>query len=124
LMVLTGLFGSLSREAGVRWAWFAISCVFFGVVLYYIVGPLKAEAATRGPDHRDLYNRLLGMLVVLWFVYPIVWAAGTEGLGEVGLSLEVAVFAVVDLLAKVGFGLLLVIGVAKIRAKDEEIVLG
>jgi len=44
----------------------------------------------------------------LWTAYPIVWIVGTEGLGLVPLGPETALYAVLDLSAKVGFGLLLV----------------
>jgi bacteriorhodopsin len=37
----------------------------------------------------------------------VVWVIGTEGVGAVGVSAEVFLFLVLDLLAKVGFGFLL-----------------
>lgn len=120
MMVATGLFASLSTQAHVRWTWFGISCVAFAAILAIIVGPMRRDASARGHDHRALYTRLLTTLVVLWFVYPLVWVAGTEGLGAISLSQEVAIFAVVDILAKVGFGLLLVTGSATLRDKDEK----
>jgi len=120
LMIVTGLIASLSKEAHTRWVWYVISCVAFLIVLYLIAGPIRAAAAERSPEHAALYSKLLGILVVLWFVYPIVWAVGTEGVGAVGLDAEVAIFAVVDLLAKVGFGLLLVAGSAKLSAPAGE----
>ena len=58
-----------------------------------------------------LYTRLLGILTVLWFIYPILWVLGTEGTGAIGLTGEILVFAVIDVLAKVGFGIVLVMGV-------------
>ena len=114
LMIITGLIAALSKDTTTRWIWYVISCVAFLVVLYMIAGPIKAAAADLGPDTAALYTKLLGILTVLWFIYPIVWAIGTEGAGAVGLSAEVAIFAVVDLLAKVGFGILLVSGSAKL----------
>lgn len=119
MMIATGLIAAMSTKPHVRWSWFAISCVAFLVVLYLITGPLRLDAASRGPDHRGLYNRLMATVVALWLVYPLVWLAGTEGLGRIGLGAEVAIFAVVDLLAKVGFGVLLVLGSAKLRDNDE-----
>lgn len=118
LMIITGLIAALSKDTTTRWIWYVISCVAFLVVLYMIAGPIKAAAADLGPDASALYTKLLGILTVLWFIYPIVWAIGTEGAGAVGLSAEVAIFAVVDLLAKVGFGILLVSGSAKLGAME------
>jgi len=54
---------------------------------------------------------------VLWFIYPIVWILGTEGEAVINLTAEITIFAIVDLLAKVGFGLLLVTGVKKVYSK-------
>jgi len=120
LMIVTGLIGSLSRETHTRWVWYIISCAFFVVVLYMIAGPIRAAAAERSAGHAALYTRLLGILTVLWFIYPIIWAIGTEGAGKLGLSSEIAIFAVVDLLAKVGFGILLVSGSAKLGTTAAE----
>ncbi len=120
IMIVTGLFASLSKDTGTRWVWYIISCVAFLVVLYYIAGPIRAAAAERSAEDAALYNKLLGILVVLWFIYPIIWALGTEGIGSVGLGAEIAIFAVVDLLAKVGFGILLVSGSSKLRATEVE----
>jgi bacteriorhodopsin len=51
----------------------------------------------------------------------VVWVLGTEGSGVVGLSTEVAIFAVVDLLAKVGFGLLLVTGLTRLPRSESTV---
>lgn len=120
LMIVTGLIAALSRDTHTRWIWYVISCVAFLIVLYLVAGPIRAVAAQRGAWHAALYTRLLGLLVVLWFIYPIVWAVGTEGAGLVGLSTEIAIFAVIDLLAKVGFGLMLVTGAARLQAPAAE----
>ena len=119
-MILTGLFGALSKDAHTRWVWYVVSCAFFLVVLYMIAGPIRAAAAERSAGHAALYTKLLGILTVLWFIYPIIWAIGTEGAGKVGLDTEIAIFAVVDLLAKVGFGILLVSGAAKLGSSAAE----
>jgi bacteriorhodopsin len=124
LMVVTGVIAALSKDDHTRWIWYVISCAFFLVVLYMIAGPIRAAAAGRGPEHAALYTKLLGILAVLWFIYPILWAIGTEGTGMIGLGGEIAVFAVIDLLAKVGFGLLLVSGSARLPSPLVDRVLG
>jgi bacteriorhodopsin len=56
---------------------------------------------------------------VLWFIYPILWVLGTEGTSTIDLTGEILVFAVIDVLAKVGFGIVLILGVknhAKVAA--------
>lgn len=114
LMIVTGAIGALTVDTTVKYLWFAFGCIAFLVVLYEILIPIRAAARDRGPEHVHLYDRLLWTLMVLWFVYPIVWVLGTEGSQVIGLSAEVGIFAIVDILAKVGFGLLLVGGVARL----------
>jgi bacteriorhodopsin len=114
LMILTGLFAALSADETVRYTWYAISCGAFLAVLWLLFGPVRAEARAAGGGTFALYDRLTKTLTALWFVYPVLWLLGTEGTGTISLGAEIAVFAVVDLAAKVGFGLLLVTGVLKL----------
>ncbi|MFM8883992.1 MAG: bacteriorhodopsin, partial [Solirubrobacterales bacterium] len=116
LMILTGLFGALSLDDNHKYVWFAISCGFFLAVLVLIWGPIRASAAEQGAGVSALYNKLLGILTVLWFIYPILWILGTEGTGTISLNTEVLVFTIIDLSAKVGFGILLVVGVKKLES--------
>lgn len=108
LMIATGLVASLRHDQGDRWLWYAISCVFFLLVLWALFGPVRQQLDTA---MTPLYTRLLGILTVLWFIYPILWVLGTEGTGTLSLTGEIGVFAVIDVLAKVGFGIVLVLGV-------------
>ena len=114
LMIVTGAIGAITVDTTVKYLWYAFGCIAFLVVLYQILIPIRAAARGRGTEHARLYDRLLWVLIVLWFVYPIVWVLGTEGSQVIGLSAEVGIFAIVDILAKVGFGLLLVGGVAQL----------
>ncbi len=107
LMIVTGLVASLRIGETDRWLWYAISCFFFLLVLWAVWGPVRQYL---GP-HKALYGKLLGILTVLWLIYPVLWVLGTEGLDVIGLTGEIAVFAVIDVVAKVGFGIVLVLGV-------------
>lgn len=107
MMIVTGLVASLRIGEADRWLWYAISCFFFLLVLWAVWGPVRQYI---GP-HKALYARLLGILTVLWLIYPVLWVLGTEGLDVIGLTGEIAVFAVIDVLAKAGFGIVLVLGV-------------
>jgi bacteriorhodopsin len=118
IMVVTGLIASLTADDTVKYTWYAISCGAFLAVLWLIFGPARriAHAASGGEGGAPLlYDRLTRTLTVLWFIYPVLWLFGTEGSQAIGLGTEVAIFAVVDLAAKVGFGLLLVTGVLRLE---------
>ncbi|MFZ9668625.1 MAG: bacteriorhodopsin [Solirubrobacterales bacterium] len=114
LMIVTGLFGALSLDETHKYVWFAVSCVFFLGVLFVVWGPVRASAKAQGGEIGALYDKLLVILTVLWFIYPILWLLGTEGTETISLNAEVTVFAIIDLLAKVGFGIVLVTGIKKL----------
>ena len=106
LMIVTALFFGLSAVAWVKWTWFVISCGAFLAVLYVMWGPLRAEAARQREDVRAAYGRNATILTVIWLVYPVLLLIDPEGLDLIGSAASVACFAVVDLIAKVGYGLL------------------
>ena len=108
LMIVTGALAALSSDDTVRYTWYAISCGAFLAVIGLLYGPAREIVKRETGATVALFGTLLTMLTVLWFIYPILWLLGTEGTGAIGLEAEIAVFAVIDLTAKVGFGLLLV----------------
>ena len=110
-MIVTGFVGALTANETDRYVWFGISCLGFLIVLVGVWGPLRKAAAAQSKGVSGLFTRLAGVLTVLWLIYPVLWIIGTEGLGEVSLDTEITLFAIIDLLAKVGFGLLLVTGI-------------
>jgi bacteriorhodopsin len=114
LMIVTGFIGTVSFVPMHKYMWFAVSCGFFLAVLAAIWGPVRAAAAEQGAEVAGLYSRLAGILSVLWFIYPILWLLGTEGTGTISRNAEVITFAIIDLTAKVVFGILLVTGVQKL----------
>lgn len=107
LMIATGALAALSADDTARYTLYAISCGAFLAVLGLLYGPVR-EIAKRESATSGLFQQLLSMLTVLWFIYPVLWVLGTEGSGALGLSGEIAVFAVIDLTAKAVFGILLV----------------
>ncbi len=119
LMIVTGLLAALSNEDAVRYSWYAISCGAFLAVLGLLYGPVRSIVKAQSQATAPLYGTLLSALTVLWFIYPVLWLLGTEGAGTIGLTAEIAVFAVIDLTAKVGFGMLLVTRVAGLSRRAE-----
>lgn len=47
------------------------------------------------------------ILLVLWTAYPIIWLLGIEGFAWILTPVETVLYTIVDLCAKVGFGLIL-----------------
>lgn len=113
-MILTGVLSGAWTN-NFRWFWFVLSCIFFLAVLFLIWGPLQTAAQSGVSPEASLFYPLAVAITVLWFAYPIVFLIGTEGLSLVSIGLEVFLFAVLDIAAKVGFGIILLGGVRRIR---------
>jgi bacteriorhodopsin len=114
-MIVTGLMAALTNRgalglstSGVRIIWWGVSCGFFLALLYLLLGTLSRNAARQPGEVGRLFSTLRNLTAVLWTLYPIVWIIGTEGLGLISLGPETAAYAVLDLLAKVGFGFILI----------------
>ena len=118
LMIVTALFFGLSTVSWIKWTWFAISCGAFAAVYYVLWLPLRDDAAAQREDVRTAYASNAAILSVIWFLYPVVLLADPEGLNVIGSTTSVAAFAVLDLVAKVGFGLLATVRHGRIAEAD------
>jgi bacteriorhodopsin len=110
-MIVTGLAAGLIDDKPVKYGFYAISCIAFLIVLGVLWGPVRQAARAQGGPAEALYNRLTPILSVLWCIYPVLWILGTEGTKTLNLTGEIVVFAIIDLTAKVVFGLLLCTGI-------------
>jgi bacteriorhodopsin len=106
-MIITGLVGALTKQPTFRYVWWTVSTIALIFILYFLYVNLGRAAAQKDEDTQSTFNVLRNVILVLWSVYPVLWLVGTEGLGLVGLFGETLLFMVLDVLAKVGFGLIL-----------------
>ena len=113
LMIGTGAIATLSTSAavlsagGTRLVWWGVSTGFLLVLLYMLYGSLDEKASRLSGQAASTFSTLRTLVVVVWLVYPVWWILGTEGLQIVSLNVETAGFMVLDLVAKVGFGIIL-----------------
>jgi bacteriorhodopsin len=113
LMIGTGLVATLSAGSGVleagaeRLIWWGISTAFLLVLLYFLFSQLTTRVTNLPSDTQNTFRTLRNLVAVVWLVYPVWWLIGTEGLALVGIFTETAGFMVIDLVAKVGFGFIL-----------------
>jgi len=103
LMILTGLISSLAATPLAKWIWFAWSCVAFAGVLYVIWGPLRAIAVGRGEALGNAYRKNATFLTVVWFLYPLVFLIGPEGVKAISDPASVWSILVLDIVAKVAY---------------------
>jgi bacteriorhodopsin len=106
-MIVTGLVGALSKILIARYVWWLVSTIALLFILYYLFGTLTARASEMDDDTQATFRTLRNVVLVLWSIYPILWLVGTEGAGLVNLYVETLAFMVLDVLAKVGFGFIL-----------------
>ena len=104
-MILTGLVAGYSPTGSAeKWIWFLMSCGAFLAVYWVIWWPLRAEAERAGNGRT--YARNAAILSVLWLIYPVVFLVGTDGLLIISPALSALCFTVLDLVSKVGYGIL------------------
>ena len=113
LMIGTGVLATLTAGPGAlsdgarRLIWWGVSTGFLLVLLYFLYGSLDEKAQRLSGDAASKFSTLRTLIVVVWLIYPVWWIVGTEGLQLISLNIETAGFMVLDLVAKVGFGIIL-----------------
>jgi bacteriorhodopsin len=107
IMIGTGLVGALTRTYEYRFIWWAISTAAMLYILYVLFFGFSQKAAEMSDDTASTFTILRNLTIVLWSAYPVVWLVGSEGVGAVPLFVETLLFMILDVSAKVGFGLLL-----------------
>ena len=101
-----------------RWTWFIISCAAFLGVYYVIWVPQKQANTLERDDVRSIYVRDASILSVLWLGYPVILAVAPDGLNVVSDAFSVLVIAVLDVLAKVVYGLMTVASDERVTSRD------
>jgi len=103
VMTLTALFASFGVTEGQKWGWYAMALVAYLVIIYEFVVPGRRAASTRDNKTTKLFASIGLYTLVVWTLYPIVWAL-SEGARKWSVDAEIIAFAVLDILAKPVFG--------------------
>ena len=72
----------------------------------------------RDQTRANVYKLNTLLLTVLWLLYPVFVILGPDGLGYWSALLTTAVVVILDLVAKVAYGLLAMVGSKKITTED------
>ncbi|MEQ8667919.1 MAG: bacteriorhodopsin-like [Pirellulales bacterium] len=111
-----------------RLLWGALSCIPFIYILYVLWVELTASLDSQPEVARGLIKFARIVIIVTWMVYPIAFAlgsttaalearvGGTTGAGGV-VGLQVG-YAIADMLAKAGFGVLIYF-IARAKTEDD-----
>ena len=118
MMIITAFAFGASEQGWTKWLWFGVSCAAFLGVYYAIWRPqLEANAAERD-DVRSTYRRNASILSVVWLIYPVVLAVAPDGLGIVSDAASVLAIAILDVVAKVVYGLMSTMSDTKATDRD------
>lgn len=108
IMVVTGLVGALVKSS-YKWGYFVFGCVAFFFVAYTVVIEGRTHARALGNDIAKTYTLCGVWTIALWFLYPIAWGV-SEGGNVIPSDSEAIFYGILDVLAKPGFGALLLWG--------------
>lgn len=108
LQAATILLGFAASLVGGVLAWvlyLAGSAAFAGVI--YIAFTDYSRAASECGDRTSaVFEKLRAFMIVLWLVYPVVWLLAPAGTGLMDVETTALVVSYLDVVAKVGFGLI------------------
>ena len=115
LQALTIVFGFVGAvlPSPASYALFALGALAFaGVVSLLYRDVADAAAASLHDVEVSLYRTLRNFVVVLWMVYPVVWLLGAAGIGLMDVETSSLVISYLDVVTKVGFGLIALYGLS------------
>lgn len=92
------------------------SFAFVGLV-YYLFGPMTGRARNQPDGVERLYVRLRNLTAVLWSIYPLIWLLGPPGLNLLTVTISIALITYLDLVTKVGFGLIALDASSSLRSE-------
>lgn len=106
LTIAFGMAGAVASGA-IGWVLFGLGALAFVGVGYLLYGSITSAARdTHSEVGLGLFETLRNFVVVLWGVYPVIWILGQTGIGLMDLETTALVVAYLDVVTKVGFGLL------------------
>jgi sensory rhodopsin len=106
LTIIFGFVGALFL-APLNWVFWLLGSAAFAGVVYLLYGEIdEAASETLSDSGAAVYQTLRNFVVVLWLVYPIIWVLEPSGTGLMDAETTALVVAYLDVVTKVGFGLI------------------
>lgn len=108
VMVVTGLVGALVSSS-YKWGFFTFGCVALVWIVYVLVFEARKHAYGVSNDAGKAFMFCGSLTAFLWCLYPIAWGV-CEGGNVISPDSEAVFYGILDILAKPGFGALLMWG--------------
>ncbi len=118
MMIVTAFAFGASEVPAVKWTWFLVSCLAFVGVYYVLFVPNMQANASERSDVRRTYRRHAAILSVIWLIYPLILAVAPDGADLIGDAAAVLGIAVIDVVAKVVYGLMAVAADTRATERD------
>ncbi|RMB59977.1 bacteriorhodopsin-like [Tessaracoccus antarcticus] len=121
-MIALGYPGELSTDVATQWLWWGLAMIPFVYILFVLFGEVSKVIQDQPIEVQPLFRVVRVALVATWMFYPIAYLfpilLGNTGLA---LALENIGYAVADLTAKAGYGLVIFL-IAKRKSELERLV--
>ena len=117
LMIALGYPGEISSDTTTKWIFWALSMVFFVLILATLFGELSKQIAAERPEVQATLRGLRTVLLVTWSFYPIAYLFPVF-LDDASLAFVLVNvgYAIADITAKAGYGLM-IHHVAKVKTE-------
>jgi bacteriorhodopsin len=112
-MITTGAIANFSQAVQDQTVWYLASIAWFLVIIWLLFNHVRSEAIKSSAKNAKTYLSLLAFLSFVWVWYPVVWLLGDSGWAVIGTTAETAIYAVLDVTAKVVFGIALLAMIVK-----------
>jgi bacteriorhodopsin len=103
--IATGFVATISPYP-VNYIWYVVSCSAYFATAHLLLNQYRRQAERTFPRVVSAFRKLLGLHLILWTLYPIVWIFSPTGFNLLSLGWETMFFTLLDLASKVGFGFL------------------
>ncbi|MFC7142190.1 bacteriorhodopsin [Halosimplex aquaticum] len=123
LQALTIVFGFVGATLAspLNWALYLVGSACFAGVVYLLFTDCEALADESADDVAALFRKLRSFVVVLWLIYPVIWLLAPPGVGAMDTETTALVVTYIDVVAKVGFGLIVINDFASMAAANDEV---
>ena len=123
LQALTIVFGFLGAlvAAPLNWLLYLLGGACFAGVVYTFYRDAGSLALERDDETEALFRKLRAFVVVLWLIYPAIWLLAPSGVGLMDSETTALVVTYIDVVAKVGFGLIAINDYVKMAAIEGEV---
>lgn len=71
IMIMTGLFAAFGNEGGQKWAYYAMACLAYLVIIYQLAVYGRQQAMAKDNKTGTFFTAIAGFTLVLWTMYPM-----------------------------------------------------